>query len=69
MIKNDWLNFIDETIKLADDGKKRVEKPEYLAIDSTVTITKEKAPTDLVNEGLVQGMVEALKSPAKQILK
>lgn len=68
LIDNDWVNFIDETLKLADEWIKRVPVEEYLSIDSKIGI-KEPTAQDLLNEGLEIGMTEAKKSPVKTILK
>lgn len=68
MIDNDWLNLIDETLKLADEWMNRIPVEEYLSIDSKTTIVEPTAQ-DLLNEGLEIGMTEAKKSPVKKILK
>lgn len=69
-IDNEWLNYIDETLQLANEGRMKVDKPEYLSIDSKIVV-KEKEPTasELLEQGLLNGMTEAKKSPVKQILK
>lgn len=68
MIDNDWLNFIDETLKLANEGIARVEVPEYLMIDSKIWI-KEPTAQELLEQGLELGTTEAKQSPVKKILK
>lgn len=56
LIDNDWINLIDETLKLADEWIKRVPVEEYLSIDSKTLIEKEKEPTpsELVFQNLLQ---------------
>jgi len=34
MVSNDLLNLTDDTLKLADEGISRVEKPEFLQINT-----------------------------------
>ena len=56
LIDNDWVNFIDETLKLADEWIKRVPVEEYLSIDSSTLVQKKEEPTasELVFQNLLQ---------------
>jgi len=55
LIDNDWLNLIDETLKLANEWIARVDVPEYLKIDSS-TLVEKKEPTasELLFQNLLQ---------------
>lgn len=56
LIDNDWINLIDETLKLADEWIKRVPVEEYLSIDSSTLVQKKEEPTasELVFQNLLQ---------------
>lgn len=55
MIDNDWLNYIDETLKLANEGKKNIKVPEYMTIDSKKALEEKKeSPSDLVFKNLLK---------------
>jgi len=68
LIDNDWLNLIDETLKLANEWIARVDVPEYLTVDSKKAII-DPTPSQLLDQGLSLGMTEAKQSPVKKILK
>lgn len=56
LIDNDWVNLIDETLRLANEWIDRVSIPEYLSIDSSTLVEKKEEPTasELVFQNLVQ---------------
>jgi len=45
---NEWLNFLEDTMKLNLEDQKKVEKPEYLSIDTSKVEAKE-SKLDFIN--------------------
>ena len=45
-INNDLLNLVDQTLKLADEGIVRVEKPEFLQINTEEAIDNSSMTTE-----------------------
>ena len=45
-INNDLLNLVDQTLKLADEGIARVEKPEFLQINTEEAVDNSSMTTE-----------------------
>ena len=45
---NEWLNFLEDTMKLNLEGQKKVEKPEYLGIDTKSVKTESSSGLDFI---------------------